>query len=858
MLFGSLILTSPLFAQIPRPSDVFGFKPGSDYKLASYPQMLTYFRKLDAASARVHVEQIGVSTLGNPLIVVFISSRENIQNLNWYRDISRRLALHEVDSAEAVRLSENGKAIVWIDGGLHASEVAGGQMTPLLAWKMATNDTPEMEKIRDRVILMLMPEMNPDGLKIVRDWYNKELGTPYETTSPPWLWHYYAGHDNNRDWYMNNLAETRAVTKVLYREWYPEIVYNHHQSAPSWARIFVPPFANPVNPNINPGVVTGVNLVGGAIEDRLAMNRMPGVISFNDYTMWWDGGMRTVPYFHNMIGILTETAQASATPRFYDPDSMPPAIAGGVRTDRTQIFYPYPWKGGESHLRDAVRYMMMASMAVLNLAADRKTELLRNIYRMAGDEIRQGKRGYPFAYIIPANQWDPGEARNLVDILLKGGVEVRRAEKSFIAGEKSYPAGSAIIYTAQPFRPYVIDLLDVQHYPARYRYPGGPPVKPYDITGWTLPFQMGVSVDRINHTFKAESAKINGISETASDQATSNPGYGYAVSHRLNNNVKLVVRLLESGQKVYETASAFKDGNRAYPAGTYIVPGNPTVSQLFREFPSAPEADIAPIGKQPAVEMQLLKMGEIGLYKSWIANIDEGWTRWLLKKEYGFVVDTLHDADIRNADLSRFSAVIIPAESTDDIMNGYTRGTMPGSYTGGVGAAGALALKNYVINGGTLITFDEASDFAIEQLGLPVRDVISDLSSDKFFIPGSLIRLKVDTANALAYGMQPEAAAFFKRSRAFETIRLKRTGEGGTERIKAGPEQPVTTVARYANDRLLMSGWETGAQQYLAGKAAELEVRMGKGRVILFGFRPQFRGQTRGTYKLIFNALLSE
>ena len=343
-------------AQVPKPADVFGFEPGADYKLANYPMMFDYYQRLDKASDRVQMIEIGKSTLGKPLLLLFISSEENLKQLDRWRDTSEQLSRAKINEAKARQLATEGKAVVWLDAGLHASELACAQMMTELAYRIATEETSEMKKIRDQVITLVMPEMNPDGLDIMADWYRANLGTPYETTNPPWLYHHYVGHDNNRDWFMNNMPETKAVSEMLYTRWYPQIVYNHHQTSPSWTRIFIPPFADPVNPKIHPGVTTGVNLVGSAMANRFAMNKMPGVVSRLTFSMWWNGGMRTVPYFHNQIGILTETAHATPTPRYYPPDSMPKLVGRGVTasTSATEVFYPYPWKGGESHFRDAV------------------------------------------------------------------------------------------------------------------------------------------------------------------------------------------------------------------------------------------------------------------------------------------------------------------------------------------------------------------------------------------------------------------------------------------------------------------------------------------------------------------------
>jgi hypothetical protein len=482
--------------QVPAPDDVFGFEPGADYKMADYDQITEYYERLSSASDRVEMQSIGTTVAGRSMKLLFISSAENLDNLDRWREISATLARARVEADEAQQLSQEGKAVVWIDAGMHSTERAPGQAMPKLAYRLATEESPEMEKIRSNTVLLLMPMMNPDGLDIVENWYDRVLDTPFETTSPPWLYQKYVGHDNNRDWFMNNMPETRAVTDVIFNEWYPQIVVNHHQTSPDWARIFIPPFDGPVNPDIHSGVVTGVNQVGTAMGQRFAMQGMPGVVSNDTYTMFWNGGMRTAPYFHNQIGILTEVAHATPTPRFYEPDSLPSHVGDGHPTDGTGLFYTDPWTGGDSHFRDAVEYTNTASMGVLDVAADRPQQFLYNIYEMGRDAIEAGESGDPYAYVIPPEQWHPGEAHNLVNILRQGGVRVERATASFEAGGDSYPSGSFVVPAAQAFRPFVMDLLEPQNYPTR-RTETGEPETPYDPAGRTPPKPMATPTNEV-------------------------------------------------------------------------------------------------------------------------------------------------------------------------------------------------------------------------------------------------------------------------------------------------------------------------------------------------------------------------
>lgn len=844
-------------AQVPSPGEVFGFEPGADYELADYGQMVEYYRRLDAASDRVQMLEIGKSVRGQPMYLLIVSSEENMRELERWRGISERLARARIGEAEARRLAKEGRAVVWIDGGLDDMELATGQLMPVLIHRVATEESDEMRKIRANVVALLMPHMNPEAAANDVPWYRAQRGTPWETTEPPRLGQPYVGTDNNRDWFMITQPETWAASRIFYHVWYPQIVYNHHQTGPAYTRIVIPPYWEPKNPHIHPGVVAGVNMVGAAMAARYAAKGMPGYISRVVYDMWWNGGMRLAPYYHNMIGILTETSHRSPTPYRYDVAQWPEVIAtrrGDLpRTDGTSIFYPYPWKGEESHLRDAIAYMAEASVAVLNFAANYREELLFNIWRMGRDAIEAGEKGNPYAYLVPPEQWDGSEAVELLNVLRRGGVEVHRATAAFRAGAREYPAGTYVVYAAQPFRPHLMDLLEPQRYPDRRRYVGGPPEPPYDLSGWTLSLQMGVNVVRVDESFSAATEEITEFVEPAG-RVVGQGRFGWALSRRVNASVKAVNRLLAQGEAVFWATSGFRDGEGSFEAGTFVVQGRGRTEERVRRLARELEVEFVGLGARPAVGLEAVGLPRIGLYKSWVAGNDQGWTLWLLE-QYGFPVDTLHNGEVRAGALARYDAIILPDQDPEEILNGHAPGTMPPEYVGGVGAEGVAALDRYVRGGGTLVAFDDASDFVAEQLGLPVRNAVAGVPEEQFFIPGSLIRATIDVNHPLAHGMQREVAASFQRSRALEIVRLSRTLEGGRVETPPPPEPPVEVVARYAEGDLLMSGWALGAERYLAGRPALVRVRHGRGTVVLFAFRPQFRGQPRATYKLIFNAL---
>ena len=881
--------TSSIAAAAPKtPEEIFGFRPGDDYKLASYEQMETYYRQLAAESDRVLLREIGRSVLGRPLFLLTISSEENIANLDRWRDISRQLARARVDTETAIALANEGKAVVWIDGGLHATEVAHAQMTSLLAHRVATEESAEMQQIRDDVIFLLMPVMNPDGLEIVRKWYESQLDTPFEQSRPPELYHHYVGHDNNRDFFMNNMPESKAVAMPIYNEWYPQIVYNQHQSSPGYARIVIPPYSDPLNPNIHPGVTTGLNEVGMAMGNRFAMEKMPGAISDVGFSMWWNGGMRTVPYFHNMIGILTETGHDSASPRFYDPKIFPKTLAVranpgavGITVEEdddgvpdARVLYSDPWPGGESRFREPVDFMITGSIAVLRAASDTRVKLLTNIYRMGRDAIEAGQSGIRY-YVIPADQPHIDEAINLVNLLYEGGIEIDRATESFRAGGNRYPEGSFVISAAQAFRPYLVDLLEKQVYPDTRVDPNGEIKAPYDIAGWTLPMQMGVTVDFVEDDVDAAGERLAGVIGPEPGTVSGGAGYGYALSNVMNASYEAANRLLAAGARVHRATEAFRAGRQDFGAGTFVIESGDDTASRVSALAEELGVSFAGLNGEPGAALEALTLPRVGIYKSYVASMDEGWTRWLLES-YGFAVESLHDADMRSGDLSRFDAIILPhpdgnvyfRDNSGEILHGHSPGSMPEQYTGGMGLAGALALDQFARNGGTVLAFGDAVGFAIEQLGLPIRDVVASASSKDFSIPGSLIRADVDTADPLGFGMDEEVAVNFVNGSAFDVLGQEgcvddllnqrncfEVTRGGRPLKEFPIESRFDTVVNFAAEELLMSGWEKGSE-HIATRSAMARVPHGNGDVVLYGFRPQFRGQPRGTYKLVFNALV--
>ena len=853
------------FAQTtaPTPESVIGWPPCADYKLATYEQIEDYFRKLAIAiPSRMQLIEMGKTAEGRTQVLAVVSSEQNLRQLGKYKDIARRLALARVSTSrarpepaggqndgdrltdgEARALAREGKAVVWIDFGLHSSEVAHGQTAPLLVHKVVTEESNEMRFIRDNVILLLVANMNPDGTTMVATWYREHRGKPWEDRVPE-LWHKYVGHDDNRDWFMMNQEETRNSARLLYTEWFPQIIYNQHQSGPFPSRIFVPPFDDPMNPNIPPLVMRGVNLVGDAMTRRLDQEGKRGAVSRIGFDTWWNGGMRTAPYFHNMIGILTETGHASATPATYDAAAFPKYFANTtIPTLEPTTYYPSPFLGGEWHIRDSCDYMVTTSMALLDIAAKRREEWLYDIYQMARDATRNHANE---TFIVPMAsgasrgddvQWDPPTAVKMINVLRVGGVEVERARAAFDAGGRHYGAGSFVIRGAQPFEPYVRDLLTPQAYPDMRLYPGGPPKRPYDITGWTLNYQMGVKVDRVMEAVRVATEAID-VAPPPDVAIPASARAAFALDPRANDSFTIVNRLLKAGETVLRATEPLALNDATWPAGAFVIKPAADTAVRVGDAARAFGVAVASLDQMPH-DLLEVKAPRVGVYHAWGGNMDEGWTRWLLE-QFEFPYTSVFDRDVRVGNLrARYDVILLPDATYEQMLNGMAAGTMPDAYTGGMTARGVTNLYEFAASGGTLVAMDRAADLPLSAFGLHVENVTTSAREADFYIPGSILKIKVDANHPVAYGMPPDAAAFFINSPAFAAV--------------GAPNARI--VAEYPARDLLLSGWLLG-EPVIAGRAAVVEAAVDKGRVVLLGFRTQHRAQPHGTYKLLFNAIL--
>lgn len=853
---------------LPSPEEFLGFKVGADRKLASWPQVVAYMTRAAKASDRIRFTELGKSTMGNPFIMVTISSPKNLARLEEIRANQNKLAHpYNLSEKEAQDIIARDPAVILITCTIHSTEIGSTQMSLELVHRLVTEHSPYIDNLLDNVVFLLMPSVNPDGQVMVVDWYKKNVGTEYEYAPLPMLYHKYTGHDDNRDAFMLTQTETRLVTKVLYKDWFPLLFLDEHQMGSSGARIFVPPFMDPINPNQDPLILAEVDLMGMYMFSALNAKNYPGVVYGEEFTYWYQGTAKNGGWWHNIIGMLTEVASARIASPIEQERATVNRVAGNARGSAESLAadprkplpppadiwqrsnYPRPWTGGTWRLRDIIDYELTITYAVLEGAAANRAMLQQNFYRLNRKAIETGRTSEPFAYVIPVAQRDPKTTARMLEALALAGVEIYRAGAPFEADMKKYEAGSYVIPMAQPYRNYAKDLLEPQRYPMKPVAPGQLPERPYDITGWTLPLQMGVEAVEVKKAFDAKLDGVSPIPSPVGGVAGDENSSAYVLSHDWNNSAAAVNRLLsgpkpaQGGYDVYWTAEAQRSGSREIPAGAIVV------------IPSSiknARAAISEIGRTSHVTFQplnfhlesaawKLRAPRIGLYQPWTANIDEGWTRWLLE-QYAFPYTTLHNDDIRAGKLStKFDAIIFASQSKRGILEGIRGEWARPENRGGIGEDGAREVAEFVRSGGTLVALDEASDFAIDALGLAVRNTLRGVSADKFYCPGAILKILVDDQNPLAYGMARTSAAYFLNSPAFELLPAFSQNHG-------------RAVVRYPSENPLLSGW-IGGPEYLQDKLGVVEASYGKGRAVLLGFRAQFRGQSHATFKFLFNAL---
>jgi Zinc carboxypeptidase len=870
------------------PVDQLGFNIGDDYKLATYEQLYDYWQVLAEESDRMIVQDIGLTEEGRPQIMAIITSPSNHANLDGYRDIAKQLAQADgLTDATAKALANAGKAVIWIDGGLHASEVLGAQQLMETVYQLVSlSDAETLRFLNDVVVLAV--HANPDGMELLSNWYMREEDPEARSTGGvPVLYQKYIGHDNNRDFYMSTQSESVNMNRVLYREWFPQIVYNHHQTGPAGTVMFAPPFRDPFNYNYHPLVPLGIEAVGTAMHSRFVAEGKGGTTMRTgaSYSTWWNGGLRTTPYFHNQIGLLTETIGNPT------PVDIPLILSQQLpRNDIPLPIAPQKW-----HFRQSIDYSVTANRAVLNYASRNRVDLLYNIYLMGRDNIRKGSADTwrtdpnviaaagqaaralgsegggrrrvpaevyqevfrdpemrdPRGYIIPIDQPDFPTATKFANTLIKNGIAVHRATEDFDVEGTSYGAGSYVVMTGQAFRPFVLDMFEPQVHPNDFAYPGGPPVSPYDNTGWTVAYQMGVTFDRILEGLEGPFEPIEGF-------ASPDPGAvvdarranGFLFSTQTNDSFLAMNRLLGAGRKVYRLSAATRDRDRDWPAGTFYVAAASGVTNELDELAGQLGIDFTGTRMRPTVGTVEMTPVRIGLWDRYGGSMPSGWARWILEQfqfDYELVFPKRLDAGDLNDDFDVLVFVngAIPSGQGGGFGRNRSPDSVPDEYQDRLGSVTlddtVPQIKDFLDHGGSVITIGQSTVLG-SQLGLSMDNYLVDhdkvaLSRDEYFVPGSILRINVDNTQPVAWGLPSEMDVHFNNSPVYS------------------PGTPgVTPLAWFSTREPLRSGWAWG-QHYLNGGVTMAQARVGSGTLYMFGPEVIRRGQPHGSFKFLFNGI---
>ena len=831
-----------LAAEVPTPTAHLGFRPGADFRLAAWPSVVDYFRKVDSASDRVVVRELGKTTEGRPYIVAFVSDEPTIRDLDRHRTLQMAVAQPRDSAVDGSKEAAGSKPVVLITCSIHSTETASTLMAMELLHDLASGDDPSTREILENAILILVPSANPDGVDKVASWYERTRGRPWEGEGMPGLYHKYAGHDTNRDWFMLNLQETRLLTRFLYHEWPPTLAYDVHQMGSKGARLFVPPFFDPINPNLDARINQGIFLIGAHMAADLAGAGKPGALTNAMYDNWWNGGMRTTPQRHNVVAVLTEAASVKmASPIFLEKSQ----LAGqtrGFSNHEPAVNFVEPWPGGWWRLRDIVDYELICARSILSLAARYRGQFQANYHRLGREAIQKGRTEAPYGWVVPLDRRDPGTAAKMVAILQDSGIRVLRARSDFAADGASYPAGSWLLPADQPYRAHLKDLMERQQYPNRFG-PNGQAEAPYDVAGWTLPLQMGVKAVELGSPYAGEFDEPDRIEPPRGViEGDERPNF-FAIECRANDDFKVINALLAAGITLKRLGRPETTDKERLPAGSIVFEATDEARRILDKALATASTRVlarTAFTTSLAAIKSDYRGGAIALYQPWVPSMDEGWTRFVLE-QFDFPYTTVHDAEIRSGNLAaRFRTLVLPSVFPRLLREGYRPGESEPAYVGGLGLEGIAAVRKFVEEGGTLVCLEDSCQFAIESLRLPVREVLNDLKSSEFYAPGSILRCDL-VPDRLTFGLPGEVSVYFDRSLAFEPVA-----------VKDAPASRV--VASFAKGNPLESGWLLGPEK-IQGKAAVVDVAVGKGRVILFGFTPQHRGQTHGTFRLLFNAL---
>ena len=904
---------------IPTPKEHFGFNIGDDYHLATYTQTEAYFKKLAAVSDRVKLVDIGLTEEGRHQWMLIVSSPANIKNLDKYKRISQQLAhADSLTDDQAHALSNEGKAIVWIDGGLHASETVGAHQLIETIYQFTSRKDPETLRILDQAIILFV-HCNPDGQELVSNWYMRD-STPAKRTfeNLPRLWQKYVGHDNNRDFFMMNMKETQNMSRQQYIEWIPQIIYNHHQAGPAGSVLAGPPYRDPFNYVFDPLLVTSIDAVGAAMNNRLNLEKKPGYTqrAGSSFSTWWNGGLRTTPYFHNIVGLLTEIIGGPT------PSNVPLVPSRLIPNGATpQPIIPQTW-----HFRQSIDYSVSLNYAVLDYAVRQREELLYDIYRMGKNSIEIGNKDTwtlspkridsintaykndllknpvrpaagpsaadnpfggdtipskyynvvfkdatlrdPRGYILSADQPDFPTAAKFVNALIWSGVQVHKATADFTVEGKKYPAGSFIVKAAQAFRPHVLDMFEPQDHPNDFQYPGGPPIRPYDAAGWTLAYDMGVKFDRILNGFTGPFEVIPyGELQSPKGSVKGASSAGYVLSSRANNSFLAVNDLLSAGVEVYR----MKSGSSTAAQGSFFVPASSKAKTMLDKAAADLGLEVSGVSQRPAAMSAKVKPMRIALWDVYGGSMPSGWVRWLTE-QYHFPAKVIYAKEIDSINLkSKYDVIVFVTGAIPAVPNavgGFGRGgggggrgrdpkpeDLPAEYRDRLGRLTAEKsipqLKRFMEAGGTIVTIGSSTNLAYH-MGLPVRNALVEtnngvertLPGEKYYIPGSILKVSIDSTQSAAWGMGSEGDVYFDASPVFKPA---------PEAIAKGIIKPLIW---FSTNKPLHSGWAWG-QSYLQDGVAAFVASVGAGKLYAFGPEITFRGQTHGTFKFLFNEFYS-
>ena len=844
--------------QITSPEAFFGFRMGTDRKIARWNRIVEYFELLATESDCIKVTNMGPSTEGNPFLLVTISSAANLERLDHYRELNLKLSdPRGVTPAEVEAMVEEGKVFICQSMSLHATEIGGTQMAPELAHDLLASDCEDTRRVLDNVVFLMVPCFNPDGQIMVTDWYNEWLGTEYEGCNYPKLYQKYTGHDNNRDALTQNMVESRYMGEILLRKWRPQAYLDHHHQGSDAARFNIPPYSDPIHPHGDPLVWQEINWYGAHMATLLETAGKQGVLHSARYEGWGHLGYHWITVYHNIAGMLTESASAKlATPLYIQPEQLAGASPKTMPKYEAQVNFPNPWPGGWWRLRDIVEQKKIAAWALLDIAARCRPMVLRNAYLKAVRQTERGEADQLTAYLIPADQHDTLTAGKLIRALHDQGLEVQVAAAPFAVGRTTYPAGTHAVLLAQPKMGLVKTLLGRTHYPDGYwtRDPQGNPMV-RDMTTDTIAEFMGVEVVPVAGKLHGEFSVTTQVPQVAASVSIGEGGTVF--DGRLNDSYRVANRLLASGVRVWRATGTVETGNCcALPPGAFYIAARSVDDATLKGISA--ETGVAFIGVSGApAQLTEVTRRRVGLYQRyWTGNIDEGWTRFLLE-QYEFDCQTLTDADLVAGDLAaKIDVLILPSDSREMMLGpvdhppkdprlaGQVKrfGKCPPDYQSGFGIEGVKAIGEFATAGGRVVALDAAYKLVVEACGLGVRSVTEGLSSKQYLTKGSTLHVLVDNTDPLGYGMPERALIQSVDSPVFET----------TETFDA---EDLRSIVTFPERDILRSGWLIG-EELLRGRPALVRAKVGQGDVVLIGFRCQHRAQTHGTFKFLFNALV--